>query len=162
LQRLTADDPARHRPDLAGSLNDHSNRLAALGRYEDALAASTDAVTIYRELAAAHPDAFRPDLAGSLTSLGTTLTELGDFDAALSADREAATIYAVLYSTGPERYRDSLQQAVNNLRIDLRDLGRSEEEIADELDRLLSADDDLPVFATSARGIPHVSAHRSP
>ena len=47
-----------------------------------------------------------------------------------------------LYSTDPERYRDSLQQAVNNLRIDLRDLGRSEEEITNELDSLLSVDDD--------------------
>ena len=47
-----------------------------------------------------------------------------------------------LYSIDPERYRDSLQQAVNNLGIDLRDLGRSEEEITNELDSLLSADDD--------------------
>ena len=70
------------------------------------------------------------------------VTELGDFDAALSADREAATIYAALHSIDPERYRDSLQQAVNNLGIDLRDLGRSEEEITNELDRLLSTDDD--------------------
>jgi hypothetical protein len=74
--------------------------------------------------------------------LGITLTELGDFDAALSADREAATIYVALYSIDPERYRDSLQQAANNLGIDLRDLGRSEEEITNELDRLLSTDDD--------------------
>jgi hypothetical protein len=35
-----------------------------------------------------------------------------------------------------------LQQAVNNLEIDLRDLGHSEEEITNELDRLLSTDDD--------------------
>jgi hypothetical protein len=34
-----------------------------------------------------------------------------------------------------------LQQAANNLRIDLRDLGRSEDEITNELDRLLSTDD---------------------
>jgi hypothetical protein len=47
-----------------------------------------------------------------------------------------------LYSIDPERYRDSLQQAVNKLLIDRRDLGRSEEEITNELDRLLSTDDD--------------------
>lgn len=70
------------------------------------------------------------------------LTELGDFDAALSAGREAATIHVALYSIDPGRYRDSLQQVVNNLGIDLRDLGRSEEEITNQLDRLLSADDD--------------------
>jgi hypothetical protein len=35
-----------------------------------------------------------------------------------------------------------MQRAVNNLVIDLRDLGRGEQEIADELDSLLPADDD--------------------
>ena len=65
-RRLAADDPARHRPDLAGSLNNQSNALAGLGRREDALAAGTEAVAIYRELAAAGPDAFRPALATSL------------------------------------------------------------------------------------------------
>jgi len=35
-----------------------------------------------------------------------------------------------------------LQQAVNNLGSDLRDLGRSEEKVTNELDRLLSTDDD--------------------
>jgi hypothetical protein len=34
-----------------------------------------------------------------------------------------------------------LQQAVNSLRNDLRALGRNEEEITNELDRLLSTDD---------------------
>jgi hypothetical protein len=33
-------------------------------------------------------------------------------------------------------------EAVNNFVIDLRDLGRSKEEITNELDRLLSTDDD--------------------
>ena len=45
------------------SLNNLSNRLGGLGRREEALAASQEAVTIRRELAAARPDAFRPDLA---------------------------------------------------------------------------------------------------
>ena len=43
-------------------------RLAGLGRREEALAASTEAVAIRRELAAARPDAFTPDLAGSLNN----------------------------------------------------------------------------------------------
>ncbi len=96
---------------------------------------------MYRELAAAYP-VFWESLAGSLTSLGIQLSERDDFDAALSADREAATLYLALYSVDPERYRDLLQQAVNNLVTDLRHLGRSDEEITNELDRLLSTDDD--------------------
>ena len=59
----------RRQPDLARSLNNLSVRLADLGRREDALAASQEAVAIYRELAAARPDAFRPDLARSLNNL---------------------------------------------------------------------------------------------
>ena len=51
--------------------------------------------------------------------------------------REAATIYGALYSIDPS----GIEQAVNNHGIDLRDLGRSKE-ITNELDRLLSTDDD--------------------
>ena len=51
------------------SLNNLAVRLGDLGRREDALAAIQEAVTIYRELAAARPDAFRPDLARSLNNL---------------------------------------------------------------------------------------------
>ena len=62
---------------LAGSLNNLSLRLADLGRREEALAASEEAATIRRELAAARPDAFRPGLAGSLNNLSYRLASLG-------------------------------------------------------------------------------------
>jgi tetratricopeptide (TPR) repeat protein len=123
------------------SLNNQSNRLAELGRREDALAAIEEAVALYRELAAILP-VFWESLAGSLTSFGIWLTEKKDFDAALSADREAVAIYAALLSLDPERYRDPLEGAVRNLAIHLRDLGFGEREIADALDSLLSAEDD--------------------
>jgi hypothetical protein len=86
-------------------------------------------------LADKHP-IFLETLARSLTSQGIRLTELGDFDAALAADREAVSSYTELIALDPVRYRDSLEQAVDNLVIDLRDLGRTEQEVADELDRL--------------------------
>ena len=140
-RELAAARPDVFRPNLAASLNNQSTAFAELGRYEDALAAITEAVAMYREQAAAYP-AFWESLAGSLTSLGIQLSERDDFDAALSADREAATLCLALYSVDPERYRDLLQQAVNNLVTDLRHLGRSDEEITNELDRLLSTDDD--------------------
>jgi hypothetical protein len=58
------------------------------------------------------------------------------------AESTRPQVDSALYSIDPEWYRDSLQQAVNNLGIKLRDLGRSEEEITNELDRLLSTDDE--------------------
>ena len=81
---------------------------------------------------------FRESLAGSLASFGIRLTETKDFETALSADREAVSIYTALPSLDPEGYQDPLEGAVRNLAIHLRDLRRGEQEIADELDSLLS------------------------
>ena len=139
--RLAAARPDAFRPDLATSLHNQSNALAGLGRREDALAAITEAADVYRELAAILP-VFRESLARSLTSFGIRLTEKRDFDAALSADRESVAIYAALLSLDPQRYQDPLDGAVRNLATHLRDLGRGEQEIAEELDNLLSAHDD--------------------
>ncbi len=61
---------------LAMALNNLSNRLADLGRREDALAAIEEAAQVYRELAAARPDAFRPALASSLNNLSLRLADL--------------------------------------------------------------------------------------
>jgi hypothetical protein len=115
--------------------------LADLGRSEDALAAIAEAVARYRAPAAARHSTFLERLAYSLISLGIRYTEREEFDAAVFADREAVAIYAALCRLDSERYRDPLEGAVRNLVIDLRDLGRGEQEIADELDSLLSADD---------------------
>jgi Tetratricopeptide repeat len=62
---------------LAGSLSNLSNRLADLGRREEALAAGQEAADLYRELAAARPDAFGPNLASSLNNLSVRLAALG-------------------------------------------------------------------------------------
>ncbi|EIM81970.1 uncharacterized protein STEHIDRAFT_141924, partial [Stereum hirsutum FP-91666 SS1] len=47
-------------PNLAWSLHNLSNRLRDIGRREDALSATEDAVRIYRQLAQDHPEAFNP------------------------------------------------------------------------------------------------------
>ena len=90
------------------SLNNQSTALAALGRREDALAAITEAVEIYRELAAARPDAFRPDLAGSLNNQSTALAELGRREDALAAITEAVEIYRELAAARPDAFRPDL------------------------------------------------------
>jgi Tetratricopeptide repeat len=59
---VSAARPDAFRPDLARSLHNLSNRLADLGRPQDALDAGEEAVTIRRELAARWPDAYRHEL----------------------------------------------------------------------------------------------------
>jgi tetratricopeptide (TPR) repeat protein len=97
---------------LARSLNNLSNRLADLGRREEALAAIEEAADIYRELAAARPDAFRPDLASSLTNLANRLAGLGRREEALAAIEEAVTAYRELAARWPDAYNHKLEQSL--------------------------------------------------
>jgi hypothetical protein len=59
-----------------GALNNQSNRLAELGRREDALAAVDEAVTVYRRLAADRPDTFSRNLDMVLNNQARHLADL--------------------------------------------------------------------------------------
>ena len=78
--------------------------LSELGRREDALEATQEAVEVYRGLAAARPDAFLPDLAMSLNNLGNRLSELGRREDALEATQEALDLLWPFYERYPARY----------------------------------------------------------
>jgi tetratricopeptide (TPR) repeat protein len=93
LRQLAATNPDAWLPDLARSLNNLGVRLSELGRRQEALAPTEEAVTIYRRLAASNPEAWLPDLAGSLNNLGVRLSRLGRRQEALASTEEAVTIY---------------------------------------------------------------------
>jgi tetratricopeptide (TPR) repeat protein len=73
--------------------------LFDLGRREEALAATQEAVDIYRRLAQTRLDAFLPDLAVSLNSSGIRLSDLGRREEALAATQEAVDIKRRLAQT---------------------------------------------------------------
>ena len=104
--------------------------LPGLGPREDALAAIQEAVSIYRELAAARPEAFRPDLARALTNLSLWLAGLGRGEDALAAGEEAVSIYRDLAAARPEAFRPDLARALTNLSLWLAGLGRGEDALA--------------------------------
>src|SRR2546430_13666044 len=83
--------PDAFTPDLAGSLYNLSNRLAGLGRREEALAAIDEAVTLYRPRPTARHHPLTPDLACSLNNLSNPLAELCRRAEALARIDEAAT-----------------------------------------------------------------------
>jgi tetratricopeptide (TPR) repeat protein len=112
--------------------------LSNLGRREEALAASQEAVDIRRRLAQTRPDAFLPDLAMSLNNSGAMLSNLGRREEALAASQEAVDIYRRLAQTRPDAFLPDLAMSLNNSpakppampeRIEavlqLRELGRS-------------------------------------
>jgi tetratricopeptide (TPR) repeat protein len=109
---------------LAGSSINLSARLSDLGRPEEALAASQEAVTIFRELAAARPEEFRDGLAAALTNLSVDLGDLGRPEEALAAIQDAVTILRELAAARPEEFRLALARALSNLSVSLDDLER--------------------------------------
>ena len=79
-------------PNLAGSLNNQSLRLADLGRREEALTATDQAVTAYRALAETRPAVFASRFANSLEIQATILSALGRDAEARVAREEAAAM----------------------------------------------------------------------
>ena len=128
LQRL-ADDSADD-TERAGMLIRLSNRLGELGRREDALAASEQAVTIYHHLAEAGPDAVLPDYAMSLSNRAGRLGSLGRQEEALTAIEQATSIYRQLADARPAAFLPNLAMSLNNQAISLSELGRQQEAVA--------------------------------
>ena len=104
--------------------------LSNLGRREDALAASQEAVDIYRRLAELRPDAFLPNLATSLNNTGAMLSNLGRREDALAASQEAVDIYRRLAELRPDAFLPNLATSLNNTGAMLSNLGRREDALA--------------------------------
>jgi hypothetical protein len=130
LQQVRAQPAGDERDQEAALLNPLSNRLGGLGRREEALAASEEAVAGYRRLVEARPDAFQPDLALSLTNLSNHLADLGRREEALAAGLEAVAVYRGLVEARPDAFQPDLALSLTNLSNRLGDLGRREEGLA--------------------------------
>ncbi len=115
---------AREKARLANNLG---YRLSELGRREEALQATQEAVAVSRELAARRPDAFLPDLATSLNNLGSDLSALGRREEALQATQEAVAVYRELAARRPDAFLPDFARSLNNLGAMLSELGRREE-----------------------------------
>ena len=129
--------PGAFLPSLAMSLNQLSNarselghRLSDVGRYLEALAASQEAVTLYRALAEAQPGAFLPNLAMSLHTLSNRLSDLRRRDDALAASQEAVTLYRALAEAQPGAFLPNLAMSLSSLSGRLFDVGRRSEALA--------------------------------
>jgi tetratricopeptide (TPR) repeat protein len=126
-QARLARTPREEPKERARVLNRLGFALSEMGRREEALQATQEAVEHYRRLAAQHPDAFLPDLARSLNSLGVDLSALGRREEALQATQEAVDLYRRLAAQHPDAFLPYLARSLNNLGIRLSALGRRAE-----------------------------------
>ena len=88
--------------------------LSALGRREEALRATQEAVEIHRGLARADPQAFLPDLATSLNNLGAMLSELGRREEALAACEKAVRTLLPFFQAFPAAFADWMRTMLGN------------------------------------------------
>ena len=100
---------------LADCLNTLGVRLSNLGRHEEALGATQEAVGIYRRLAQTRPDAFLPDLAMGLTNLGIRFFYLHRHKEALAPSQEAVDIYQRLAEARSDVFLPPLARSLGNL-----------------------------------------------
>ncbi|MGW2397445.1 tetratricopeptide repeat protein [Kitasatospora sp. NPDC001664] len=127
---LVVASPDAYLPDLAGALNNLSNRLAEVGRRAEALAVCEEAARHYRTLVSASPDAYLPDLAMALNNLSVRLGEVGRRAEALAVSEEAGRHYRTLAVASPDAYLPDLARALNNLSNRLGEVGRRAEAMA--------------------------------
>jgi tetratricopeptide (TPR) repeat protein len=109
--------PREEPEERARVLNMLGFALSEMGRREEALQATQEAVDLYRRLAAQHPDAFLPDLARSLNNLGVMLSEMGRREEALQATQEAVDLYRQLAAQHPDAFLPDLARSLHNLGI---------------------------------------------
>ncbi len=116
--------------ELAQALQTYSAAEESGGRKESALAATQEAVGLYRELARARPDAFTPHLAKSLHNLSVRLSNLGRREEALTAVEEATALRRELANTRPGLFMSDLALSLGSLSVHLASLGRREDALA--------------------------------
>ena len=90
-------------------------RLDRVGRYEEALEATQEAVTLRRALAADNPAAHRADLARVLADLGYRLDRVDRPEEALDTRAESVRLYRALASADPGLYRDEYRRRLTAL-----------------------------------------------
>jgi hypothetical protein len=125
--------PSAHRASLhhlAARLSNLAVRLSNVGRRKDGLAASKEAVEIYRRLAKDQPEDFLPDLGRSLSNAGAMFSNLDQREEALVASEEAVAIYRKLAREGTHASLSDFASSLANLGKDLFSLDRGEEALS--------------------------------
>ena len=128
LQRLVRLDRAAFLPDLALASRYLASRQVEAGKPFEAIGPAEDAVTAYRELAAANP-AYLPDLADGLSNLGIRYSEVGRRADAVAPAEEAVALRRDQAAANPA-YLPDLAAALNNLGIRYSEVGRRADAVA--------------------------------
>ncbi|MEU7901207.1 tetratricopeptide repeat protein [Nonomuraea sp. NPDC049152] len=108
-------NPDRYRPQLASSLSVLGQVLWALGRMDEAVQVTQEAVRIFRDHASTYPDRYLPDLAETLNNVACLLAENGCPAEARVVAGESLAIFQELAMRYPERHLEDVAKLLSNL-----------------------------------------------
>jgi tetratricopeptide (TPR) repeat protein len=139
LRKLVVEQPARHLHDLAWALINLGTVLNLVGRqgkdasrFDQALAAQQEAISLLRELAVEYPARYQPDIAYALRDRANVLHNQSRQDEALAAYEESRDLYKALTNDQPW-HRDDVIKLAQTIRRLRPDLGRDQESVKFEL-----------------------------
>ncbi|KAH8798060.1 hypothetical protein DL96DRAFT_1477604 [Flagelloscypha sp. PMI_526] len=112
---------------LCIAINNMARGLDNLGQTREALAASEEAVSLYRQLFQDHPSVFEADLALSLNNFSVYLSYAGRHAETLAAIEQAVSLYRQLVQDRPNVFEADLARSLNNFSIHLSNAGRHAE-----------------------------------
>ncbi|MEU8240813.1 tetratricopeptide repeat protein [Actinoplanes missouriensis] len=171
-RELAAEDPDEYLPYLAMALYNMVRPLAAAGRADEALAASSEALELWRRPPHGTSSLGRSLIARQLTNHGAQLAEMGRPDEALAASLESVRLWRDLIADGHDEFRSNLAETLGNHTRRLSNAGRTEEALAVSgetvrlLRQLAEADPDTQLGALLVTLISHAillsDAGRSP
>ncbi|MFF4709672.1 tetratricopeptide repeat protein [Streptomyces sp. NPDC001288] len=124
---LADGNPDAYLPDLAMSLTNHGVRLARVGRRNEAVIVSEEAVRHHRQLADSNRNTYLPVLAMSLTNHAARLAEVGRRNEAAIVSEEAIQHYRQLADSNRDAYLPDLAMSLTNHGVLLAEVGRRNE-----------------------------------
>ncbi|MFF9124028.1 hypothetical protein ACF09J_12105 [Streptomyces sp. NPDC014889] len=119
-------DPATHGPTLARLLTNQGGQLWELGRRQEAVAATEEAVRVCRPLGDGPvPHAAEAALGAALSNLGMMCAQTGQPEGALAATAESVAVHRRLAEADPAAHRPGLAESLHRYAA-VRDVVRSD------------------------------------
>lgn len=113
LCRASAKAAPSRVPDVAQALTQFSICLSKAGRFDEALAAAQEAVSLYRAI----KDEHLPEFGSALTCLGNRLSTLSRPQEALTVSQEAVRVWRILVDDHSEYLPDlAIQESAQSFR----------------------------------------------
>ncbi|CAD6886987.1 unnamed protein product, partial [Tilletia laevis] len=126
-RKVTSNGYALDRVNLASALRYLSSSFYSVGRWDEALATSEEAISIIKPMADREPKRYNAHLARAMRQTSVCQSRIGEHDAAMQSTVWALDVIRSLHKTRPAVFKSDLAETLLNYSVDLGNAGRHEE-----------------------------------